>query len=162
MAVTPLAVAVVAMGLLVVSVGFEVVFQRTYSVDVQVDSGWQTIGQSGDRGSGRMYSEPKLTSGAGAITVARNETLEFRIRVDNGYPWSYSEAYDVRVEGVIVAEGELAAEARSEGTSTFTVPASTFFARMSPDPERNLTTAYFDVQIGSAYVSASFFLQEAA
>lgn len=161
MASKPLIVAVVAMGLLVVSVGFEVLFHRSYAIDVQTPDGWITIGGTGSDPYG--LSRPAETSGGAIVEVARNDTITFRLRADNGYPWSLSEPYDVRVGGVIVAEGTIAADARSEGESTFTLRAALFLPRTTetPVPEKpGSTLGYFDVQIGDAFVSASFQVQE--
>lgn len=161
MGLTPLTVAMVAMGLLVVSVGFEVLYHRSYFVDVAAGTGWQTIGTSGDPGdSARYAARPEFTTAGDVVEAPRDGTLQFRVRVDNAYPWSFSESYDVRVGGVIVAEGELTAAASAEGTSTFTIPASTFYASIPKDPERNVTSAWLDVQVGSVYVSGSLLLQE--
>lgn len=160
MASRPLVVAVVAMGLLVLSVGFEVVFHRSYAVDVQASDGWLTIGATGSEPY--TLAKPGETSGGAVVQASRNDTLTFRLRVDNGYPWSHSEDYDVRVNGVIVAEGKLEADARSEGTSTFEVRAAVFFQGAAVEPARapGVQFGYLDVQVGSAFVYASFQVQE--
>ena len=158
----PLVVAVTAMALLVASVGFEVLFHRTYQLDVRTDDGWMTIGTSGDPYG---VARPRETQGGGVVRASSDDTLTFRLRVDNGYPWSMSEAYDVRVGGVIVAEGTIAAAGRGDGESTFTVRAATLFSQSgrSPDVEgKNITFAYVDVAVERVYLSGTFQLEEVA
>lgn len=156
----PLAVAIAAMVLLVGSVTFEAVFHRTYAVEIHGAIGWQTIGSAGAEPDGKRAVFPA----AQTIVADRNATLEFRFRVDNGYPWSYADHYNVLYAGVGVAEGDIAAGGRGVGLSTFTIPASTFYANLGLEfkgggPGGNVTFPSLDVQVGNVDVPASFQLQ---
>jgi len=159
----PLAVAIGAMILLVASVTFEVVFEREITLEVRGPLGFQDITE-GTSASGEFRSTPKpgLTRATDPVVAAPNDTIEFRVRVDNGFPWAYDEPYDVRFQGVIVAEGEIQAGARDRGESSFTIPASTFFSAGTTDPSLDVIPIYIDVQIGSEYASGSFHLKEAS
>ena len=160
----PLAVAIAAMVLLVGSVTFDAVFHRTYRVDVHDAQGWQTIGTAGGGQPGKSaLASPR---GAHPVIAARNATLEFRLRVDNGYPWSYSGHYDVAYNGVGIADGDISAPARGVGESPFTIPAASLYAggTASVEPTKgapgsNVTYPYFSVEIGNVVVSANFELQ---
>ncbi|MFA5862664.1 MAG: hypothetical protein WDA16_13310 [Candidatus Thermoplasmatota archaeon] len=155
----PLLVAVACMVLLLGSVTFEVVFHRTFTVEVHDAVGWQTVGSfgTGDKG---LRAEPVL--GTHAVTVNRSDNVEFRVRVDNAYPLAYSHSYVVGYQGINVGEGTLTAPARDVGTSSFTIPASTLLTNVGPktDPRDNITFVYFDVRLGNIDVPASFQLQE--
>ena len=157
----PLAVAIGAMVLLVGSVSFELFFQRSYALEVFHDGGWTTIGQTETPGD----SSPRpMTPLAGAIIVNRSDDVQFRLRLDNGYPWSYAHHYDVEAYGLRVAEGDISAGGRDIGTSTFKVPASTLLGSFAGKvgPGANITQAYLNVQIGTTSVSGTLELQEAA
>lgn len=149
----------VAMGLLMLSVGFELAFQRSYTVDVRGATGWQTVAVSLREDTRAM--EPVATRAGDAIEVDRNGTITFRLVVDNGYPWRITEPYDVRYQGVIVAEGVIEAPARGEGTSTFEIPARTFLDSLGRAPETPLQFPYLDVRVDSRYLSGNFQLREA-
>jgi len=159
----PLVVALVAMGLLVVSVGTELAFHRSFALDVHDAAGWLTVGESYDpTDNGVPRATPALTH---AVLVNASDALDLRVRVDNGYPWSYSHAYVVSTGGLRVGEGTLTAPASGTGTATFSVPASTFFSSYAGGPKiagGNVTTAYLDVQVGAVSFSGTFQVQEVA
>jgi hypothetical protein len=159
----PLVVAIVAMALLLTSVGAELAFHRTYALDVRDPAGWLTVAESYDPTASGPRATPLL---AHAILANASDQVELRVRVDNGYPWSYSHSFVVSTMGLRVAEGTLTAPARDTGASSFTIPASTLLSGLSPaakgGPGGNVTTAYLDVQVGSVGFSGSFQLQEVA
>lgn len=157
----PLAIGVAAMALLVVSVGFEILVHRSFAVDVRTDDGWQTIGATG------QSNEPYRTKPLGVtdpIEASRNDTLQFRLRVDNGYPWSYSEHFYVTGgSGVTVAEGELVAPGRGLGEATFDVRLGRLveYWPKPADAERTeFQTVSFNVVVGSSYIYSSFQIKE--
>ena len=154
MGVKPLTVAIAAMALLVASVGFEVVFDRTFTLAVETGTGYAQIGASSRAG----YAKPIDTRAGGDVRANESDALRFRLEVDNGYPWSFSEAYDVRVNGIIVAEGILEAPARGAGEATFEVPASAFLAHAPQDV--GAIPAYLEIQVGEEFVSGNFQIQE--
>jgi hypothetical protein len=156
-----LMIAVVAMALLVGSVTFEVVFQRTYALQVHDPPGWQTIGQSA---SANDVATPRAGPASHAILAARNASIDFRLRVDNGYPWASSQHYDIVFNGLSVADGTIAAPARGVGETPFTIPAATLL-RGSGGPKEipggNVTYVNLNAVIGSESIYATFQLQEA-
>jgi len=161
----PLAIAVAAMALLVGSVTFEMIYHRSFTVEVRDASGWLTIGESvSNVDTPTRFAAAPLANRA--IVVDRNATVEFQLRVDNGYPWSYSHHYDVSNGGLRVAEGDVRASARDVGTSPFTIPAATllnptFGTKEVPGASTNVTFVSLYVTVGSTEVPASFQLQEA-
>lgn len=155
----PLLVAITCMVLLLGSVTFEVVFHRTFTVEVHDAAGWQTIGSFGT-GDQNLRAGPVLSDHA--VPANRSDVVEFRVRVDNAYPLSYSHSYIVGYQGINVAEGTLTAPARDIGTSSFTIPAATLLVSSGPktEPGGNITFVYFDVRLGNIDVPASFQLKE--
>ena len=160
----PLAIAVAAMILLVGSVTFEIVFHRSFSVEVHDAAGWHTIGTAGTE-----PSRPAALHAPVTVVADRNATLDFQLRTDNGYPWSYADHYAVIYNGAVVAEGDIAAGARGVHESPFSLPAATLFSGLGPSaepikgtPGTNITFPSFDVQVGNVDVYASFQLQEAS
>ena len=113
---------VVAAAALVVIVGVDAALDRTLALDVREEGGWRTLATQG--GEAPSYFQPYRES---TVSASRNDSLEFRVRLDNGYPWAFDEAFRVLESGSIVAEGRLTAPAGGEGSATFTVPASRFY-----------------------------------
>ena len=153
----------VAMGLLVISVGFEVIVHRTYGVDVRVGDVWRTIAVSGSTGEPYRSTPVEATE---PIVAGVNDTLQFRVRVDNGYPWSYSEHYYVTSNsGITVADGELAAASRGYGEATFGIVLGRIVDPGALAPEAKTSpyrSASLNVAVGSVYLYASFQVQEAS
>lgn len=116
---TALVTAAAAAALLVVVVGVDAAVNREFFVDVESGGGWLTVVSSPPfRQEERVVFE--------GVRVNLSQPVEFRLRVDNGYPWAYSEAFRVRDAGVIVNEGRLEAPAGGEGSATFSVPPQRF------------------------------------
>jgi hypothetical protein len=154
----PLVVAVIAMVLLFGSVTFEVAFQRVYYVDVENGAGWQQVGHAGPAGAAGPAPPDR------GLAVAASGNVSLRLRVDNGYPWSYAQHYEATYGGLSIASGDVTARARDTGVATFEVPASTFFqgAAAAPKIAPNTTFVDLEVRVGDVTVPASFQLQEAS
>jgi len=154
----PLVVAIVAFALLGVSVGFEAAFHRTIYLDVKSGEGWQTIGQSATPGMGG----PRATAAIYPIPLSPNGTLELRVRIDNGYPWSFSHHYDVTSQGLLVASGTVTAPGRDVGESSFTLSYAQLVGAGGKPTGTNVTFASVGVQVGNDYAGGSFQVQEAS
>lgn len=116
----PLAVAAAAAVLLVLVVGADASMDRSLHVDRRdADGAWATLVSGGEVAPEERYlAYPDAT-----VHVAdRNDSLTMRVRVENGYPWGYGEEYVAYAQGVEVARGRLAADARASGTAEFAVP----------------------------------------
>lgn len=159
----PLAIAIVAMSLLVVSVGFEVLVQRTFALDVRVGDEWRTLAVS------ETSNDPYRTTPVGAtdpIVANASDTLTFRVRVDNGYPWAYSEHYYVSSwRGSTIADGELTAPGRGYGEATFSLVLGRIMSEGALTPEggpksAGYRSANLNVNLDEVYLSASFDVQE--
>lgn len=112
----PLVVAIIASVALVALLAADASMNRTLALDQRVGDGWRTVAAEP-----MTHDRPFV---AAPDSVAANETLTFRLRVENGHPWSYSESYRVYANGLEVASGTLEAPARGDGESTFNVRAA--------------------------------------
>lgn len=140
------------------SVAFEVVFSRGYTLEVKDgDGAWLLVGSGGNDA---RALEPIYTRAGSVVVAGREDMVQFRLTVDNGYPWSFSQPYDARVQGVILAEGVIAAGARSTGESLFEIRAAPFIASTPKEAASNITFAYIDVQINRNNVGGNFQIQE--
>lgn len=116
----PLSVALAAAVLLVVVVGADATMDRSLHLDRQdADGAWVTLASGGEippEERYKMFADPTVR----ADDV--NATLTMRVRVENGYPWSYDEAFVAYAQGVEVARGRVEAEPRGAGATEFEVP----------------------------------------
>lgn len=155
---TPLAVAAVSAVLLVAVLAVDAGMNRTFSLDVRGVDGWVTVATSDE---GRGY--PRAVHSLAPVTVADNGSVEFRLRVDNGYPWTFSGTYDAHAYGEPVAQGEVSAGARSAGTATFTVDlASLTQDHLGPRPAREPhDRVYLEVLVDEDVVGGEVAVREA-
>lgn len=128
---------------------------RTVILDRQVGGGWRLVASDPPT----YEAKPLEPVGRGTERAQANETLEFRLRVDNGYPWSYSERYRVFSNGLEVASGTLEAGARSEGEAAFTVRAEGAHAgEQTKDPSGAavpvFTSMSIEVLVGNSHLFA--------
>lgn len=122
MGLTPLTVAGVATALLVVSVGFDIAYSQTLTVELQQDGEWRTVAKVSldtDQYQG-FYGWRE------GQNVTRDDVIQGRVRLDNGYPWPSSKTVDVRARDCYQDEGHLAsvpvsAPASAVGEGTFEV-----------------------------------------
>ena len=167
MAVSKALVVAIVAGLgLVATISLDATMGRVISVDVKDGSAWRTVAEQGDVGNGgRSFAEP--FPAGGGVPVERNGSIDMRLRVDNGYFWSYDEHYVVRYGGLILAEGDLRAPARGTGESAFSVPAARFFAdagapAKTVDAVRPAVSVNFQVEVGGKDVFVYFSVVEAS
>ena len=113
---SPLALALIAAGLIVVVVGVDLAFDRAYTLEVQDEDGdWITVATSGQR----PYEAPRSS---GFVEVNRTDELSFRLATENDYPWALDEGFQVWINGQPVEEGRITAAASSTGEAIFTFP----------------------------------------
>ena len=161
MASRPLAVAAVASALLVARLVADASMNRAVHVDVREAGGWRPVASDP-----YVFDETsRAPSPYGRNLLGANETVEMRLRVDNGYPWAYGETFRAYVNGVEVASGALYAPARGEGEATFSFSASSAAAasepgsRAGPDAPAVRSLVLF-VEAGDARLEAYFEVQE--
>ncbi len=136
----PLVVAIGAAALLVVVVATDLAIDRTIAIDVRDDGAWREIA----RHPVARSEVPHPGFGYDSVPIEAGENVSFRLRVDNGYPWAFDEAYRAfDPMGRIAAEGRLAASARGEGAAEFVVPGASFARAVPPGSAKD----------GSSYVS---------
>ncbi len=151
-------VAAVAAGLLIVVLAVDTSMARSVHLDVQQDGEWMTVGaDSRDRSTAQPFG-----FGMRAVQVDPNGTLDFRVRMDNGYPWEYREPFRVMLNGVIIAEGALEVPGRSTGEARFTVEGRTLLeSAHGPRPARDGGTfVSLELMTGSTAVYATLNMQE--
>ena len=119
--------ALAAGALLLVVLTVDATMNRTYTVDVHDGTGFRTIAIEPNT-NGDFYAARPAVGYFGAINATANDTLRFRLTLDNGYPWSASETFQVDFNGAELARGTISAPARSTGETEFTLPAAPFFA----------------------------------
>lgn len=158
--VPPLAVAAVAGILLVVVLGVDASMNRTYRLEVQAVDGWKTVaeGPVGGEHYGRaIYS-------LAPVTVADNTSVTFRVTVDNGYAWGFSEPYEVLSQGRVVAAGVVEAPARGAGAEQFTLNAAQVREPGGYGPERATggELLFLELRIDGEYLYGETVIQEAS
>lgn len=124
--VSALQVAALAGVLLVVVVGADAVLNRTVSLQVETDTGWQTMAQlpptHDDQGRDGTLVETN-----------RSEDVDFRVVVDNRRLDTFHGEYEIREAGQRLAEGTLQADRLGVDHSTFAVAGETLLDREGPD-----------------------------
>ncbi len=143
-AVSPLAVAAVAGALLLVVLGVDASMNRTFYLDVQVNGEWQTVAENGE--GSRGYVE-RYYAGSSPVFAA-NETVDMRLRVDNGYPWAWTGSYHVLVQGRTVEKGDVRAPARGEGDIAFEFNASAQETGLPEPAKGEIRFLYVQVEVG--------------
>lgn len=158
----PLLVAVVSASLLVVVLGVDIAFNTTYYLDIEDDGAWVTFAQFPYPRDGRYEFPP-------GIDVDPNGTANVRVRVDNGFPWAFSEGFRLYVGNTLVADDVLTAPARGTGAVETSVSGSTLFKDGNPYDPRAVGesvpksgTAWFRLEIGGDTYEQALFLQEAS
>lgn len=154
--VSPLAVASVAAVLLVVVVAADVAINRSYRLEAQdLDERWHVALDTLDQD--RFYREP------GALEVNRSVPVSMRLTVDNQRPWSLEQAYEVHLNGDVVADGILTASAWGTGQATFEVDADRVLSDGGP-PDRPMDSGHarFEVTLGDEVHHGSLSAQEVA
>lgn len=121
--VSALQVALAAGILLVAVVGADVALNRTVSLQVETDDGWQTLTQLPPE---RASYSPHGT----LIEVNRSDDVTFRVQVDNQRLDAFEGSYEIRQHGERIARGQVTADRLGVGTDAFTVTADT----LMPDP----------------------------
>lgn len=128
MASRALPVAVAAGALLVVVIVADASMNRTYHLEAQVEGRWvgiATLPQRFDR-----YAAPSLVP----FELNASDALPMRLRLDNGYPWPASKAYEVTVQGRALHDDVVAAPALGEGISQFELTGESLFRTAYGDP----------------------------
>ncbi|HWH09388.1 MAG TPA: hypothetical protein VNX21_09320 [Candidatus Thermoplasmatota archaeon] len=154
----PLAVAIAAAVLLVLVVGADASMDRSLHVDRRsADGAWATLASAGEVPPEERYAPFPM----GPWRVAGNESLTLRVRVENGYPWAYSEAFVAYVDGVEVARGRVEAEPRGTGTAEFEVPVERVAGRSerSPPGEPAMLHGTVEVRVGRTSLHAGIPLE---
>lgn len=153
-ALRPLTIAAVATVLLVTVLAVDLTYNRTLTLELRQDDGWVPLSSTG---------EPHDRIGPRALRVDANETLTFRLRVDNDMPFAYEEPYRVYHFGTLVAEGTLTAPASEEGVTTFTLNATALIddGRGGPPTEQDIHFASLEVEVGDEMLFGSFEIREA-
>jgi len=139
--------ALVAFGLFVVTIAADASMNRSFALDASDGKGGWILGADHGDATSRPTGTP------GAIPYQENDTIDLRLRVENGYPWAFSEAYSVRYNGVEVASGTLQADARATGTSTFRFDTSRLDS--GPQGRDNAVKSafvYLEITIGSTVI----------
>ena len=158
MASSPLVVAGVAAGLLVVVVGVDVALERTYHVDVEEGTGWRTLGSY-------PFEDQYCCPPGETLSVQRGETYGFRLRTDSTYPWSWSGDYTVRLNGAVVADGRLDVPARGSSTVEFSATAAELLRNVPPVPGPEYTEPKYaarggaDIQVEAGGDSFGFYFE---
>jgi len=159
----PLIVAGVAAALLVVVVGVDVAIDRSFVLELKTaPDEWTQIAST--QMHERYVSVPRPYAEA-QMPVNRTDTLEFRLRVENDYPWALDERFEVYSHGQKLAEGRLQAPAGGAGQATFEVTVARLMDGQGymPSPERGapqLYSLYVEVYVDGQYVSGSFAVRE--
>lgn len=117
MAIRPLHVAMAAAALLVMTLAVDVAVTRTAKLEVNDAGTWRTVIVD-------PSTDPYATSyrSVAPQRVDPNGTLEFRLTLDNEYPWAWTEEYVLLANGRELARGTLDAPARGVANVTVSVP----------------------------------------
>lgn len=119
MASTALVTAGVAAALLVVTLGVDVAMTTTYALDVWTGTAWRELVRD-PYVIDRQYRGPEQA----LVTANASEDVRFRLRAENGYPWSKDGGFRVLHNGEEVASGSLDLPARSSDEAEFSIPAA--------------------------------------
>jgi hypothetical protein len=121
-------VAGIAAALLVVSVGTDLAFSQTVSLEAGKQGGTlQLIGDAA-LGGGNRYAKPALDGDP--IPVNRSDTLTLRVNLDNGNPWPSTRSFTITTEGCYSGARSLAvidvhASARGVGSAEAQISVAT-------------------------------------
>lgn len=159
----PLVVAVAAGALLAVVVGVDVAINRVHYLEVETDEGWVTLAREPFDRTGSHSSTP--FPARTTFDANESDTLRFRIRVDNGYPWAMSEPFEVRIDGRLVGSGTLEVPARSHGEAIVEVEASRVLVSPQPGPVRDSGPDayhhfYVQADVGGTILAAGHSIRE--
>lgn len=160
MAVRPLIVAAIAAALLLVTLATDVAVTRTAKLEVDDAGTWKTIiVDPSEEPFGRAY--PSLVP----IRADDNGTLGMRLRLDNEYPWAWSEDYVVLSNGREIARGTIDVPARTEGSVTFAVPVARLMETSypyAPEPvskDSKFANPSIELVLGGRYLYGSIALE---
>lgn len=120
MRIAPLAVAGVAGVLLLSSVAFDLAFGQTVTLSVRAGTDYRVIGE-GALDSTSNFARPMRSTSE--LPVGPNDTLEFRVQFQNGYPWPSTKTFALTADGCYqgtAALSSLAVAAPASGTGEAT------------------------------------------
>jgi hypothetical protein len=158
-----LTVAIVASVLLVVVVAADATMNRVYHAEVFLDGRWIKVATYPWQFDPYSRGIPSYV----AFEVNASDDVPVRVRIDNGYPWAFSERFEVLSGGRVLFEGTLTAAARSEGVAETTVKAEQLFrhgyeplpAKDTP-PVDQIWNPHLEVRVGDEIFGGSFALRE--
>lgn len=164
MGVKPLTVAAVAAALLVVSVGMDIVFTRSLTIEMGPAGGpLQVVGHGLDSDP---YARP--IHSIEAIELNASDPVTIKLTLRNDHPWPTSGTYTVTHEGCwagarTLGSVELSAPANGEATASLTTNASKLYESHPGAPKTvgGTTWAHVNVCRGDRHIAGgSLMIQE--
>lgn len=164
MASRALTVAAAAGVLLVAVVAVDASMNRVFHLEAQLGGNWVKVATYPYQHGSRYY-EPSLA----AFDLNASEQVPFRVRVENGYPWTVSEDVEVTMDGRPVHQGRLEADRFTDGVAPFAIPAQDLLRGggaggrpVADPPEAPASIPHFWVRVGAVQLGGSLAFREVA
>ena len=134
MAITrPLLVALAASIALLASVGVDLAYGQTVTLDVMDQGQWRTVGSAPIES--REYPVRSTPATDEPLSAGHNDTLDLRVRLDNGYPWPSARTFQLRGDGCYDGARDLA-------TVRVSAPGSASAEQTARVPVKSLGTSF--------------------